>query len=318
VQSLYHYTTASAFESIVRNDCFWATRIEFLNDYTECALFEHYLEKKIFDEYLSDLRDIWPAIDNLDTVPDFLRSPHNIATIHSRTILENVRQTLDEHYPRYLLSFSNHEVDNNSEFLERNGQLSQWRGYGSVGGICLILDYTEFEKGCDKLLSENSVFLHFGDVKYVNSPSDIEAAFPPKGWEELPMAVDKYLHCGGTISIPPELHIAMLPFIKIAPFVKHIGFAEEREFRVVFSAISSAAATSANMQIRSNSGPNFRTKGDRLIPYLELHRGGLKSALRGVIVGPGSSMWHNSVSIRAMLRKYGLEIPVHTSNIPFE
>jgi Protein of unknown function (DUF2971) len=319
LKSLYHYTTAAAFESIIRNNCLWATRIEFLNDYLESALFEEYLEAKIFEDQRNHYHSI--GVDGSDNVADILGRSHNIASMRSQTLLNIVRQTLNEHYPRYLISFSNHEEDKNYEFLAINGQLSQWRGYGSVGGVCLILDFDSVKEGGEKLILEQAGVLHLDKVRYVNSSSQIEEVFPPKGWEELPSAVDTYLRNSmgrNTSDIPDELHIAMMPFIKVAPFVKHEGFSEEKEFRLVFSAFSNDAMKAAKMKDMSVSNVNFRSRADRLIPYLELLSGGVRSALRGVIVGPGINMWHNNTSIKALLRKHNLEIPVYPSNIPFE
>src|SRR5690606_23126401 len=118
----------------------------------------------------------------------------------------------------YLTCLSEHEPEE-----DNLGRLSMWRAYGGRSGVALVLNRTPFEADTD-VLKAYSAPVFYGDVRMV------EAHFDRTGRDFL-------RHATIFSAVPREAVIGsmflMLRFTTLC--TKHPAFAEEREWRVIYS-----------------------------------------------------------------------------------
>ena len=157
--ALLHYTTASGLAGIIESGTVWVSHARFLNDAAELTLF--------FDERMPKLAE--DAIRVL--VESKRKDPSAESRIQSeggvdalvKKLVAHVTDTLRTvtltfHQP-YIFSMSGvkRDVGIASARLEKNGLLSQWRGYGGDGGYAIVLD----SEGFDSLLQQEGKTRHY-------------------------------------------------------------------------------------------------------------------------------------------------------------
>lgn len=156
---------------------------------------------------------------------------------------------------------------------ERGDQLSQWRGYTPTGaGYSIGFSVPFLTAMVDK---------SFGDL--VLGPCSYNPFAHEKIIAELVNeAVRRRRGSGHTAPSPQEFRPTALPFLGAlyfaAPFLKHEGFSEEREWRLVSRPVS-----------HTDSRFKHRVGTSHLIPYLELsisQEAGEPANITQVIVGP--------------------------------
>jgi len=173
-------------------------------------------------------------------------------------------------------------------FCEESDLLSQWRGYGADQGYALGFD-TEKLKALD-----------FGDIYPVQygiaNPSEYFA-------KELSWATEPTAHPGNVDWFESQ---KLLP--RLAR-VKHLSFAEEREWRILRQ-IPEFALKDQRPKIQyrpSSMGP---------IPYLVMSF--TPDCLREVVIGPGSHTETRENAVQVMLRNLDLQnVNIRISKIPF-
>lgn len=140
-KKLYHYTTWDGLLEILQTQTLWATHYKFLNDYSEFALMRdkliEYLSPIVQEKYRKLIKqgnDVQRVIDRKGGL--------------DRVVLHDTVVTVDAAYRAtgeefYIVSFCGE--DKNS-YVNSNGRLSQWRGYGVGGGIALVFDTHKLEE----------------------------------------------------------------------------------------------------------------------------------------------------------------------------
>src|SRR6266478_42648 len=154
---LYHYTSAAGLKGIVESNSFWATYFGDLNDAQEI----HALRVPLVDELAERLNRVVqearlrkPPRDSAVWKPD-------AAKVLARTwgnLLYRVVFANDEPERTTLCcitSFCTHAGDRPYE--REHGLLSQWRGYGKNGGVCLVFDTAALWKSFEQ---ERSAFFY--------------------------------------------------------------------------------------------------------------------------------------------------------------
>ena len=125
-------------------------------------------------------------------------------------------------------------------FCKENDKLSQWRGYAPDGGVALGFDFsspqlfTILNKSADVEKDEwgkDSVeqYVDAAGVCYIDDPEDFN--IPGKTYEEYLMET---LGLINPTDQTEGVQIAEQEVLKKAPYIKHIGFYEENESRLVF------------------------------------------------------------------------------------
>jgi hypothetical protein len=93
---------------------------------------------------------------------------------------------------------------------------------------------------------------------------------------------------------------------RLLPKFKHFGFRDEREWRYVFQS-----------QI-SPSELCFRSRAEKVVPYIKVGRSAERLPIASIRVGPGADQKLTVQSLASFLEARGYaKVPVETSVIPF-
>lgn len=204
---LAHYTSLDVAEKIIKNSELWLTSSQFMNDFSEIYYGDACVYSCFSDpEAYGYAKIICDRIRHglLDSLHDWFRSGEDLRTGGT-----------------YLTSFSSHRERRNREHLY--GRLSMWRAYGGPVNVALVFK--------NEILNVRNAGL-----KLVISPvrySEIKEF--KKDFYELFQSVEKNIaFCQSLgpeiveINLRAALHFAALS-------TKHPGFAEEEEWRVIYS-----------------------------------------------------------------------------------
>ena len=137
---LYHYTTLEGLKGILETQTLWATHFEFLNDSSELKVFK--------EKFLNVLRED-PRIRT-----DF------------ESLIKSLQKVIEKE-EIYITSFCHEPKD---PYTQKNGLLSQWRGYGCCGAAAIAFNKEILrDKIIEKEKTEQSQY-HFLDsvVKLTN------------------------------------------------------------------------------------------------------------------------------------------------------
>lgn len=276
---LFHYTDLNGFKGIVENSSIWATNIHFMNDKNEfihgCLCFKNAID------YLNE-----------DVVPSGLKRMLKTA-ISKYDDLGLVAHEKSRHV--YSISFCR-GVD----------KLSQWRGYGNSQGVSIEFDELELING----LERDNLSFKYGDVIYTEENSTVEINERITGFfsniSEQYLEVNKDEGAGYANSFMSFITANILIESNI-PFLKNSGFAEENEFRLVFS--------------RGIFMPkvNFRVGGYGLIPYLNIKmKGGDRLPIKKVVIGPAKDNELIHLGVRMLLDENGYnDVLIEFSSVPY-
>lgn len=196
-----HYTTAQAAMSIIARKKVWLRNILFMNDFSEVSFgIEAVLE------YFGSSRasSFWALVDDL--------TAGRAAKI--KADFDNWQPDLRTR--TYVCCLSEHDATE-----DRYGRLSMWRGYGDTTGVGVVINPEVLYAQTDALAA------YTYPVIYVAN-------------DEIPALFDSIVAsilAGETIlrtQTPDEIETWILDLLLSLPFyLKHPGFAEEREWRVV-------------------------------------------------------------------------------------
>lgn len=200
---LAHYTSISVFEQMMANDEVWFSNPLFMNDLEELRFgmiegANAFRNSQVLKQSLS-----------CDTAYETLISYFND--------LFNEFDTKHA-FNTYIMCLSQHQAENN------DGLLSMWRGYGAGGsGAAIVFDTSKIE------VNETSPLI-IGPVKYGTREQRRE-------WiTEKIQSLAVYLK-GKTLT-DDDLYNAAFHWLErlknFSLFTKHIGFHEEREWRIVY------------------------------------------------------------------------------------
>jgi hypothetical protein len=182
-------------------------------------------------------------------------------------------EEMDRRSPLFIASFCRHQEPHQ----QKNGLLSQWRGYaGEGGGYCVVLD----EEALDGLV-------------------EAERRISPR----LTIVKKDILYAGEAESA--ALQRQDMEFLDLAAFVKNEVFREENETRITL-----AVPPHGVRPVR------FREASEMLIPYVEIFSGRRQLPITEVIVGPGPLQRRCAAGVVQFLRAHGLDVGVRLSEIP--
>jgi hypothetical protein len=108
-----------------------------------------------------------------------------------------------------------------------------------------------------------------------------------------------------------------VPFLSVAPFLKHSGFKEESEYRIV--ALCNRPTKWDPGDERLIKAINFRSRpeGD-VIPYIKLYDRLSKSLpIKSVIVGPHAHQENQRIAVELLLEQNDINAEVRVSELPF-
>ena len=109
----------------------------------------------------------------------------------------------------------------------------------------------------------------------------------------------------------------VVDFVKTAPFMKHEGFSEEREYR-----ICAVCIRSSHIPKEYKGRPKrikFRSRNGMIVPYIDLlSRFSYNLPLKSIIIGPHPSQELHLDSVKLALEEAKFQsVPVRMSAIPY-
>lgn len=297
-KKLYHYTNWDGLHGILKNQSLWATHCKFLNDYSEISLFKPNLIKFLRPYFAGVITDN----GSLDTFAE-----HYVEALYD--LLGH------ELYIASFCSEHNKEKEEN-EYVNNNGLLSQWRGYGKDGGFALVFSAQELDK---ILRLEADRFNTYSILSHIIYSDDDEKF---KSELSAPMhKIAKYILEAFRLNMeqikkgtpiaenPPDFiqhtQEAFPDFVKCVSRYKHRGFKEENEVRIV---VWPMPLSSPDKQDKERK---LRGKNGRVIPYIELFSSeDIKLSIERIIVGPHKEKEARASALRIMLRNTGIDVTV--------
>ena len=218
----------------------------------------------------------------------------------------------------YIVSFCGE--DKNS-YVNSNGLLSQWRGYGVGGGIALLFDTKKLEEIIRKEAERYSYNAYIATVIY----SDDEEEFKRELSSSLADFAAFLKECLRNMALKkqgaPDGTKALPAFIDCIGRYKHHGFKEENEVRIVCFLPTKneeylRLAKKEGSTLKPEKERKFRTKNGKIIPYIELFNStDIVLPIERIIVGPHKEKESRASALRVMLRNTITEITV--SDIPY-
>ena len=136
---VYHYTTRAGLEGLTKTQTNWASHYQSLNDSSELEHFREAFALTLSPKFdaviqrknLNDkmLRIYAESGGPLQLARDFVNSLY-ASTFEQRDAYGRVEP--------FVSSFCTHSAD--QAYEQKNGLLSQWRGYSGGDGYCLVFD----------------------------------------------------------------------------------------------------------------------------------------------------------------------------------
>ena len=307
---LYHYTREHAFRSIVLNNTFWTTYFEDLNDSTEFRHARAPLAEKLGERLIPVVeafsrRGQWEA--------DAVRRQGGVASgarKAGKLVMENLYKATfgapakERRHACFVASFCSHAPDS---YVEQNGLLSQWRGYGGDGGFCLVFDTERMEALIDEeQRAYQYLFIRLGAAHYFKDRTSM-----PPSFDELAVKAEDVL---ASALAGPDFSVDEMfdPFVTAAATTKHRGFVEESEVRLVAMPLSPLGHERMNgvpgyqsMPIKTSFPCDINARTKHHIRLFGPDRGALPVAR--VIVGPARDQKRNAEIARDVVGR-GVEV----------
>jgi hypothetical protein len=231
---LHHYTTREGLAGIWKNNTLWATHFSHLSDSSEIVLVRNPLVAAL---EVPIKRQIMSKQHESFRTRRFVEKQGGVDAVTkslARDFVESFVKTAftgGKHPPiaePFICSFCSHANDH--QYEQANGLLSQWRGYGRKGDgrFALVFDTQELDNLLVRERRAHSwVKLDLAEVVYLNGPATLETLFP-----ELLQEALAFISVMLEGSREPHDNF-LTPFFQAATVLKHRGFQEEREVRIV-------------------------------------------------------------------------------------
>ena len=316
-EKLYHYTNCDVLVGILQTKTLWATHYKFLNDYSEIILFRDKLVSLMLPHIQEACEELIKQIPSIEQYIKEMGGLDHVVKHETQVIVDaQYGATGDE---IYILSFCG---QHKNPQINSNGLLSQWRGYGSGGGVAVVFDTKKLEELLD---IESKRFEYYpillADIIYSDDENKLEEEFS----KPLSIIADsvKQFFTPEHIKEKKEIDASKgyVPFVSCISRYKHCGFKEENEVRAV---VLPTVITQDLLELASRDGATFkpekerkfRNKNGQLVPYIELFNSiDLELPIERIIVGPHKEKDARAAALRVMLRNTKIEITC--SDIPF-
>lgn len=312
---LHHYTRWPALEAIWRTQSLRATHYRALNDTMEITRLRAPLTAAITERYrrllIAKQKESFVFRRRLEALGGVIPVAADEAAKLVSALYEISFEQEGAVAVPYIASLCGHPA---GSYEQRNGLLSQWRGYGSGGGFCLVMDTVKLAelvgRECD---AHYFVHASLGAAVYAVEDATIEELFP-----DILEICDEFLRCVMEERSPSAtLESAFGPWVTAATRYKHQGFREENEVRLVAIPASSSTVEAVKRlhpdavvkpltQIGSQDGRSFIT----LFGKIPSHR----LPISRIIVGPSRNQAENARQAEALTAG---AIPIVLTETPF-
>lgn len=270
------YTTAEAALSILSQKEVWMRNASCMNDHSE----GHHGLRKVLEAYRSPTGERFQAA---------LNDVHEGLTVELANNFDALTPSMLSH--TYLACFSEHADDEDD-----HGRLSMWRAYGGSNGVAIVMNNHPFITPSNALNAWTSPVAYIRESEFVEQLETVTVEL--RNNRDLLRQFQRENLVEGVRR--------MLAFAAVS--MKHIGFQEEREWRVIYlpHLASSARLIEDHVAIRGVPQPIFK------IPMKNFPEEGFTGAepaelINRIIIGPTQF----PIAIRSSLlaRLYELKVP---------
>ena len=311
--SVFHYTDAAGLLGILRSESLFATDYRYLNDTAERGV----IRELLMPILEAEIADITPKLVQKGWLDKKFYEELGLRVhgMEAGSMCRSIMTGMDNVSPLFVLSFCKHEED--SDAFE-NGLLSQWRGYAGSAGFAIEFDV-------DKLhgLMEKEVKLYAyarlkaDDIRY----EKYEEVFDPAAYRGVAAELMRQIfkHHGVDISEVTgrvEIDTVVQHLMAAAPFLKHPGFHEEKEYRITAPCFRrSKASDDEKDKVKKIK---TRVRNGLVTPYIELFEDfSVGSAIKAIIVGPHPQQDKQAEAVRMALESENIDATVRCSDIPY-
>ncbi len=307
-ESLFHYTDQGGLLGILNTNDLWASSYKFLNDSQEVRHFRQVLLGELLPHFAKAVskaveqgRISAKEIDLFSGKDGIARrqATELIETLYRGTF-ENEREGVEAVHP-FFVSFCGHE----REYEKNNGLLSQWRGYGAGGGYAIEFDTHKLTGHLQAGLDNYEWALSYiGDVVYGSHYSELGAV---RSRIDKIIEVAHRLFQGHENPIQQDTYEA---FVNPATRIKHWGFHEECEVRVVVAPILRKSIFDDGLIAEGKFKEILCRNSNRgIIPYVRLLEGiDEPLPIKKIIVGPSKDQDRKFDAVRFALGKSNVEV----------
>lgn len=300
-KKLVHYTSAIVAREIIEKEELWLRKTIFMNDYSELTYGKQYFDSLLEDPEITVILNniLKPFLDHNDNVVNFKVIYHALINgIEKKTYIS----CLSEHLPEE----------------DTIGRLSMWRAYGNSSGIALVIN--------PKIISKLENPFNMLPVTYSKEDFKIVFINNLKKIEDIIKNTVKNKKPSDTSIIDLLLKLDLFKFIyNYVISLKHQGFWEEREWRIILSSSLSNATPTIPQKFIKRSIENI--KGNPEVIYkLKLKKLSFinpkgESLLEKIIIGPTANSEILVDSFSEILKNKGFDDEqiknmITVSNIP--
>jgi hypothetical protein len=211
-KEIAHYTSAEAGYAILKEQKFWFRNTKYMNDFSEGQWGWNLLVKAYNGTKDTQTKTLKAALDSI--APKLSEK--------FKEMMNNQRHNQDWH--PYISCFCEHDFLENKE--DDHGKLSMWRAYGRPHGVCLVFAKDVFLEGdetIDNLLTTKVRYWDQGEFKDQYYNILVNNINKHKDWDWIQHSV----------SSEDLLFILQKVLWFACHSIKHPGFKEEEEWRVV-------------------------------------------------------------------------------------
>ena len=223
--------------------------------------------------------------------------------------------------PFFITSFCIHDQ---GTYEYSHGLLSQWRGYARSG---FAIEFDELQIDAMNK-AENEKWRYQGFITDTVSYESYEERVKPEQFQGMAGAFLRVAMEQSPRSASQRWKLKKIlgaaqvgdfvrPFLSVAPFLKHYGFREEAEYRIV--ALCNRPTKSDPGDTRGVKEIKFRSRlGGNVVPYIALYDGLEKQLpIKGIIIGPHAQQENQRLAAELLLEQCKVKAQIRMSEIPF-
>lgn len=300
-EQLYHYTTWEGLCGILDTKSLWATHCRYLNDISEISLFKSKLIEFLRPYLAKKIRSL-SSLGNREL--DAIARPYVEAMYNA------------PEYEFYIVSFCG---EHKYEHENKNGLLSQWRGYGKDGGFALEFNAHKLKEILQLEHDRFNMYSILSQVVYDDDYNKIDSELSSPMHDVAEYIMEAIELNMTQVKSPPiafsqHAQNAFPNLLRCASTYKHHGFKEENEARIV------AWPLQGEIQGKQTKERKLRKKNREHVPYIELFSApDISLPIERIIVGPHIKKEARAHALRLLLKnklKYK-NVDVAVSDIPY-
>ncbi len=287
VPPLYHYTGAAAIRGILQTGRLWASGAQYMNDWMEVVYG--------YDIIMNGLRDLVEK----RKLPE-----------RSRAVFTDVLRLMESPDSPFIDAYF-------VAFCEKGNLLSQWRAYAGTQGFAIEFDPLVIKGELTLTTTAPARNLRMAKVEY-------DQRKQKNGFRELidelteTIEDTKFDHGKGSVR-PALVEFSRMVLSSWAATVKHPGFEEEQEWRVIFQPLITAEEkylSTMEFVVRLE-GPEFVTHVEFMPDKKVLGKRGHLLPIKSIICGPSVMMRTTMRALEILLRNNGYDsVVIRKSEIP--